>query len=72
MGHRHAFFVAMALQDHGYVDLADKLHLMMLIMLYAPVYEVTVKGELMSATAAVKSRLDRFNSGEWRELWADA
>ena len=26
----------------------------------------------MSATAAVKSRLDRFNSGEWRELWADA
>ena len=26
----------------------------------------------MSATAAVKSRLDRFNSGEWRELWHDA
>ena len=61
-GHRHAYLVAMALQDNGYVDLADKLHLMMIIMFYAPVYEVDVKGELMSATAAVKSRLDRFNS----------
>ena len=28
VGHQHAFFVAMALQDHGYVDLVDKLHLM--------------------------------------------
>ena len=45
---------------------------MMLIMLYALVYEVDVKGELMLATAAVKSQLDHFNSGEWQELWADA
>ena len=72
VGHRHAYFVAMALQDNGYVALADKLHLMFIIMLYAPVYEVDVKGKLMSATAAVKSQQDHFNSGEWQELWADA
>jgi hypothetical protein len=60
------------MQDLDFMDAADKLHLMMIIMLYAPVYRKNAKGQLMSATAAVKSRLNQFNSGEWRELWHDA
>ena len=31
-----------------------------------------VKGDFLSATAAVKSRVERFNNGEWKELWDDA
>ena len=67
-----AFYMPMVVQDLGYEDDADKLHIMMIIMLYAPVYERSVKGDFLSATAAVKSRLERFNNGEWKELWDDA
>ena len=67
-----AFYMPMVIQDLGYEDDADKLHIMMIIMLYAPVYERSVKGDFLSATAAVKSRLERFNNGEWKELWDDA
>ena len=59
-----AYHAVMAMQDLDFTDTADKLHLMMIIMLYAPVYKKNAKGQLMSAMAAVKSRLDRFNSGE--------
>jgi hypothetical protein len=67
-----AFCVPMAMLDGDHPDLALKLHWLMFPMLFCPVYEIGADGKMLSPTAAVKARVDRFLAGEWRSLWADA
>ena len=44
---------------------------MMIMMIFCPVYEVSSAGKPLSPTKAICGRVDRFLSGEWRELWRD-
>jgi len=65
--------LAMLCMDHeGFESMAIRLHWMMFLMLFCPVYERSLGGNLLSPTAAVKARVDRFLAGEWKCLWADA
>ena len=63
-----AFVVPYVLwNEHAYDD-AIKLHFMMIRMLAAPVRNRSQ----ISVTKTVQSRLDRFLSGDWEGLWAEA
>ena len=67
-----AFCIPMALVEMDCEELALKLHWMMFVMLFCPVYEVGLSAKPLSPTAAVKVRVERFLAGEWRSLWEDA
>ena len=66
------FCVCLWLEDTEYFDLADKLVNMLFRMLYCPVYEKGANGQLLSPTAAIRSRCERFLGGDWVGLWEDA
>ena len=62
----------MAMLNADHHNLTLKLHWLMFLMLFCPVYETGADSKPLSLTAAVKARVDRFLTGEWRSLWADA
>ena len=62
----------MAMLDADHHNLTLKLHWLMFLMLFCPVYETGADSKPLSLTAAVKAWVNQFLAGEWQTLWADA